>query len=212
MSHGLEKVRGPKMQNFYEEAFHYTREVDGQFPRPWMTDLSDPLEANCFIVGRNQRNGYEVAAVGNQQRHVDALFNRNGASCRGLYDSLFSPSPTRKNIDRLSHKLKKGGARVLETNVICFSSPMSSDLTQGQRSIGSQVFKWLLDRIAPEVIIVHGAGAAKELSKLDTASTAIIEMPSLAPPAYNKWHARSDVELDQIARKALSKLNANQAL
>lgn len=200
------------MHHFYEETFQYTREVDGQYPRPWMTDLSDPLEANCFIVGRNQRNGYEVAAIGSQQRHVDALFNRNGASCRDLYDSLFAPSPTRKNIDRLSQRLKKGGARVIETNVICFSSPMSNDLTRGQRAQGSLVFKWLLNRIAPTVIIVHGRGAAKELSKLDTSVAAVIEMPSLAPPAYNKWHAKSDDKLDQIAAKALSTLNAKRAL
>lgn len=195
------------MISFLEETWQYTRAVDGQYPRPWMTDLSNPLDADCFIVGRNQRNGYAVADIGCQQNHINALFNKEGASCRGLYDSLYKPSPTRKNIDRLSQRLKKGGAQVLETNVICFSSPMSSDLTRGQRSHGRDIFKWLLTRIPPKVIIVHGSGAAHELSKLDTATALIIEMPALAPPAYNKWHMKSDVELDRVSAMAISALN-----
>lgn len=40
-----------------------TQEVDGQLPRPWMTDLTSPHEADVFIVGKNQRNGYEASRV-----------------------------------------------------------------------------------------------------------------------------------------------------
>jgi hypothetical protein len=199
------------MTDLYDEAFRYTRPTNGQYPRPWMTDLDDPLVADCFVVGRNQRNGYEVAAVGDQRRHVDALFNRNGESCRGLYDSLFNPSPTRRNIDRLSMRLKAGGAKVLETNVICFSSPMSSDLSPDQRSRGREVFAWILARILPDVIIVHGSGAARELGKLDSASAKVIEMPALAPPAYNRWHSGSEAELDNVADRAISVLRAGGA-
>ena len=200
-------MRNDSMRNFYEEALEHTRAFDGQYPRPWMTDLSDPRDADCFIVGRNQRNGYDVRDVGSHQLHMDALFNRNGTSCRELYDRLCSkPSPTRRNIDRLSSRLKAGGAHVLETNVICFSTPMSSDLTSDQRSHGREIFEWLLERIAPKVIIVHGSAAAKELSKLETAGAAVIEMPALAPPAYNKWHANSEVDLDRIAAEAISLL------
>lgn len=203
------------MMPFEEEVLARTSEFDGQFPRLWMTDLEDPLVANCFIVGRNQRHGYEVSKVGSQRRHLDALFNRNGQSCRGLYNSLFSPSPTRKNIDRLSVRLKNGGAKVLETNVICFSSPMSSDLTSGQRRHGTAIFSWLLDRIQPKVIVVHGSRAAKELSKLDTSLATVIEMEALAPPEYNKWAGKaeggqwslkSEERLDQIAIRAIEVL------
>lgn len=190
------------MKGLYDEAFHYTQEINGQYPRPWMTDLGDPMEADCFIVGRNQRNGYDVDAVGQHARHVDALFNRNGQSCRGLYDCLFDASRTRINIDRLSKRLKNCGAKVLETNVVCFSTRMSADLTPYQSQIGSEIFKWLYSRILPKVIIVHGRGAAKELAKLDTSKSSVIEMSALAPPAYNKWHRKSEDELDLIASRA----------
>lgn len=187
------------MTNLYDEAFFYTRAVGGQYPRPWMTGLNDPLDADCFIVGRNQRNGYDVAAVGAHTRHVDALFNRNGQSCRKLYDSLFNASPTRANIDRLSKRLKACGAKVLETNVVCFSTPMSADLTVNQRQVGSEIFKWVYNRILPKVIIVHGRGAANNLAKLDTSRSTVIEMAALAPPAYNKWHKDSEAEMNRIA-------------
>ncbi|WP_171179626.1 hypothetical protein [Ruegeria sp. HKCCA4633] len=183
----------------YEEALAHTAPIDGQFPRPWMTDLPDPRQADCFIVGRNQRNGYDVGLVGDQTRHVDALFNCNGQTCRGLYEQLCETSPTRQNIDRLSERLKRVGAKVLETNVVCFSTPMSADLTNDQRRVGTEIFKWVYNRIAPQVIVVHGAGAAKDLARIDTSGSRVIEMPSLAPPAYNKWHHRSDAELDRVA-------------
>jgi len=190
------------MNKFYKEAQFYTQAVESQYPRPWMTDLADPTQADCFIVGLNQRNGYDVAAVGSHSRHVDALFNQNGQSCKGLYDSLCKTSPTRTNIDRLSRRLKACGAKVLETNVICFSTPMSADLNTDQRQIGSEIFKWLYERILPRVIIVHGSGAAKRLAKLDTSNSGVIEMAALAPPAYNKWHRNSEMELDRIASEA----------
>ena len=203
------------MTTFEEEVFERTKEFDGQFPRPWMTDLEDPLSADCFIVGRNQKRGYQVSEVGSHQRHVDALFNRNGQTCRGLYDSLNPPSPTRKNIDRLSFRLKKNGVRLLETNVICFSSPMSSDLTSSQRRHGTTIFRWLLARVRPHVIVVHGSGAAKELAKLDTSMASVIQMEALAPPEYNKWAGKSEggrwsrkseERLDQIAARVVQVL------
>ena len=203
------------MESFERELFALTAEYQGQYPRPWMTDLRDPREANCFIVGRNQRQGYDSSRVGSQKRHVDALLNRNGMTCRGLYDSMFDASPTRRNIDRLSRRLRDGGAKVLETNVICFSSPMSGDLSSSQRQQGKQIFRWLVDRISPAVIIVHGAGAAKDLRDVDTGSAVIIEMEALAPPQYNKWAGaaesgqwsrKSEERLDEVAAKALTQL------
>ncbi|ABL70669.1 hypothetical protein Pden_2582 [Paracoccus denitrificans PD1222] len=170
-----------------------------------MTDLTDPLDANCFIVGKNQRNRYPVGAV-DHVRHVNALFNRNGESCRALYEELCEPSPTRKNTDRLSGKLKAAGARVLETNVICFSSPMSSDLTRIQKQKGSAIFEWLLARLQPKVIIVHGEGAARALSKVATGKAIIIRMPSLAPPAYQKWHFESEKIMNETVSAATAAL------
>lgn len=187
----------------FEETFEYTRPIDGQYPRPWMTNLQDPTTANCFVVGMNQARGFRVEDVGSHRRHVDALFNREGESCRGLYDSLVPMSPTRRNIDRLARRLRDGGARVLETNVICVSTPMSADLTAGQRHRGAEIFCWLLDRIRPGLLIVHGDGARRELQKLGY-SGRVIAMPSLAPPAYNKWHRNSEAILDEIAARALS--------
>lgn len=55
-----------------------TRPLNGQYPRPWMTDLTDPVRANVFVVGKNQATGYPVEVVGEQSRHLDSLYNRNG--------------------------------------------------------------------------------------------------------------------------------------
>jgi hypothetical protein len=82
---------------------------------------------------------------------MDSLFNRAGESCRRAYDEMtgFSPSPTRVNTDRFRAVLAKEGiAGILETNVVCYSTPMSSDLRLPQHTggtvRGTNIFRALL--------------------------------------------------------------------
>jgi len=108
----------------------------------------------------------------------------------------------------LTARLKHCGAKVLETNVVCFSTPMSADLTACQRRLGRSIFKWLLDRIEPKVLIVHGRGAAKDVMKLNP-TMKVIEIPSLAPPAYNKWQSESEAILAKVASEVCEILRCN---
>jgi hypothetical protein len=151
-----------------------TQPVNGQFPRPWMTDMPHPEEARVFIVGFNQATGFPAAVVGSHDDYVDALFNRGDRSCRKLYEQMrgdAGASPTRRNLDRLRAKLAREGIHdVVETNVICYSTPMSSDLTEeknkGGKAAGKQIFEEVLAIIRPKILIVHGAATAKELGRV----------------------------------------------
>lgn len=119
------------------------------------------------------------------------------------------PSATRRNIDLLNALLKQvSDNRVRETNVICYSSPMSADLSESKHAEGSAagkaVFRLLLDAIRPHVLIAHGAARIGDLvniadfprppsaNKLGiTASVKagdmnIILLLSLTPPAWNR--------------------------
>jgi hypothetical protein len=193
-----------------------------------MTDLPDPRQAAVFIVGKNQRNGYPVEQVGSHERHLDALFNRNGQSCRRLYDEITAgrPSPTRVNMDALAAKLRRRGIQgVVETNVVCYSTPMSADLASvrhaGGKQRGREIFRTLLRFIKPKVLIAHGADTRRLLSDVveaplpdppesdgppSAASVSsrafdglIIVVPSLAPPAYNKWASWAPTHLERVA-------------
>jgi hypothetical protein len=217
-------ANGMRKSEFEATIRELTAPLNGQFPRPWMTELSNPLQADVFVVGKNQRNGCPENLRGGHQRHIDALFNRNGETCRRSYDEVTggSPSPTRRNTDRFIGMLRAAGAaRVLETNVICYSSPMSSDLRltahSGGAKRGAELFAFLLDSIAPRCLIVHGAGSAKELSCVlgtplatepsrgdlpcftDVSNCRVYTIPSLAPPAYNKWAGWAEEHLASIA-------------
>jgi hypothetical protein len=57
-----------------------TTPLNGQFPRPWMTDPPNPWEAVVFVVGKNQRHGYPVDIVGPHDAYLDALCQRT-AKC-----------------------------------------------------------------------------------------------------------------------------------
>jgi hypothetical protein len=147
-----------------------TQPINGQFPRPWMTNMAHPENARIFVVGYNQATGFPAALIGSHDDYIDALFNRNDGSCRKLYEQLRGddgPSPTRKNIDKLRENLARERLNdVVETNVICYSTPMSNDLTQkknkGGKAAGAKIFKEILAIIRPKILIAHGARTAKE--------------------------------------------------
>ena len=218
------------MDKFEEKIRELTEPINGQLPRPWMTKLRNPLEADVFIVGRNQRNPYSEIEI-LHQRHLDALFNRNDESCRGLYDEVTKgkPSPTRRNIDHLAARLNQRNIHnILETDVVCYSTPMSADLRKlanaGGARKGEEIFRYLLAEIAPTVLIVHGAGSVKHISRIlkmdrlevprstdeifdvQTEQHLVIPVPSLAPPAFNRWSSWSDGYLDKVADRVREKL------
>ena len=209
-----------------------TKPLNDQYPRPWMTKLADPFQADVFIVGRNQRTGYRTSVV-SHERHVAALFNDEPGGCRRLYDEvrLSSPSPTRKNLDALVGSLEDAGVEsVLETNVICYSTQMSPDLRLeshvGGASRGEEIFRFLLSAIEPKALIVHGAGAGDKLRSIlgcelpdrptsvdDGVSlrrrgeVLIVAIQSLAPPACNKWKSWAPGHLTRVAEAVADHLH-----
>ncbi len=213
---------------FESDITELTKPLNGQYPRPWMTDLSDPLQAKVFVVGRNQAKTYCVESIGHHSRHLNALFNRNGETCRGLYDELSKgkSSPTRQNIDLLANELRDAGVYdILETNVICYSTPMSSDLSRrlhaGGQQRGDEIFRYLLKTIRPSMLIVHGGSSRSALEKALGAklpsvpsnpanltkaninhgelNVIVYPIPSLAPPAFNAWKKWSAEYLHRLA-------------
>lgn len=217
--------------NFEDSISQLTRPINGQLPRPWITKMANPEAANVFIVGKNQAKSFDASLV-SHDRHMNALFNRNGETCRGLYDEQTggNPSPTRKNIDTLVAGLEHCGALdILETNVICYSTPMSDDLKQaihaGGAAQGEEIFRFLVGRIKPKVVLVHGAGASKQLAKVmavklppeptspeeivftEADGCLVARMPSLAPPAYNRWCRWAPEYLSNICKAVAGKLS-----
>ena len=217
-------------EQFEDKIRELTSPINGQLPRPWMTSMENPREADVFIVGMNQSKEYPADEV-THQKHMDALFNRNGQCCRGLYEEVTKgkPSPTRRNIDRLTDKLNRQGVRkILETNVICFSTTMSADLETRAHADGAkrgeEIFRYLLAEIAPKVIIIHGKGAGKKLAAVlgmnqpevpqaagqmcdvQKEGHLVIPIPSLAPQVFNRNSSWADALFDQVAIRVRDKL------
>ncbi len=157
-----------------ERIWTLTEPINGQYPRPWMTTLAAPADAKIFIVGFNQATEYPASIVGTHDHFVDALFNRKGQTCRALYNRVRAddgPSPTRNNIDSLTTLLGRAGLhKVLETNVICYSSKDAAELSDpmhnGGYERGSDIFRSIFDFIRPPVLIVDGKKALKTFVRL----------------------------------------------
>jgi hypothetical protein len=163
----------PHMTRLERRIRQLTMPVNKQYPRPWMSDSTAPNLSRVFLVGFNQAMSFERCIIGSHDAYIDALFNRNGHSIRQLYERARSgkgPSPTRQNIDCLSRKLAaKGIGDVLETNVICYSSPTSRALENpehvGGTRRGEDIFVALLDEIRPQILITHGQRTRKRLER-----------------------------------------------
>jgi hypothetical protein len=194
-----------------------TEPINGQYPRPWMTKMTHPENAQVFIVGHNQAKTFRVQDTGSHDKFIDAHFNRNGMGCRQLYDLINEDaSVTRRNIDRLTELLeRKGVTNILETNVICYSTPMGADMAksehEGGLEAGTKLFETLLDHINPDILIIFGSNTRTKLGKLfedklsvaaeehdDVVvcnpkrggySPALFPIRSLAIPGYNQWHS-----------------------
>ena len=121
---------------------------------------------------------------------------------------------------------------VLETNVICYSTPMSADLMT-QAHIGGarkweEIFRYLLTEIAPTVLIVHGVGSVNRISTIlkvnrlkvprsndeicdvQTERHLVIPTPSLAPPEFNNWLTWREEYLGKVATRVRDKLVASK--
>ncbi len=205
------------MQNGHFEQIirELTGSINGQYPRPWMTDLANPKDTKVFLVGRNWGVTYSEADIANHDRFMDAHFNRNGESCRALYDEITGgrPTKTKQNHDVLLRLLRENGVcEILETNVICYGTPLSSDLNspehRGGRERGKEIFLAVQQHIRPRVIISHGSGTARDLAsafRVDLPEPqyrlhkpqavsipgeqmpTVFVIPSLALPAFNQW-------------------------
>lgn len=189
---------------FQDVLRQLTQPINGQYPRPWMTDLADPLDATVFIVGLNPATAYPENEV-DHRRFMNALFNRKGQTCRGLYEEITQgkPSRTRPIIEQLTECLAAEAiGDVLETNVVCYSTPSRHDLDLPEHSEGKEqgkkVFRTLVETIEPPILITHGQGPREllgyalgaELPKPPRSSQehpAVIQVPYCRDPSYRPF-------------------------
>lgn len=204
-----------------------TGSINGQYPRPWMTDLANPKDAQVFLVGRNWGVTYAEKDIASHDRFMDAHFNRNGESCRALYDEITGgrPTKTKQNHDVLLRLLRDYGVcEILETNVICYGTRLSSHLNRPEhrwgRERGKEMFLSVQQHIRPRVIISHGSGTVRDLARafrIDLPKPqyrfhkpqalslpgedmpVVFVIPSLAVPAFNRWKTWSFDYLKMLA-------------
>lgn len=213
------------MDKFEQRIRELTEKINGQYPRPWMTDLKDPSCAEVFIVGSTQATAYRSDCV-DYERFIDSLFNRNDQRCREFYEEYGTcyagetkPSLTRINIEMFTLKLKKVGVySVLETNVVCYGGHSEY---KGSVTRGKEIFRTLIREIRPKAVILHGVGVCDEFcslfdlslqlrppntkdefvqKELDLGSQVFV-IPSLAPPESNKWQNWRCAYLNEVAKR-----------
>lgn len=149
----------------------------GTYPRPWTTD-ADPERADVLIVGASSAKAFHCDDVGDHDRFVDALWNRNGRSCREMYErATVTPSRTRPNLDRLSKMLKDRGCTPMQTNVACSSARYDAELSTEDRQHGTAIFRAVVHHVPWQAMIVYGVGASKRFG-----AALGVRLPPVPPP------------------------------
>lgn len=210
--------------------------VKGQYPRPWMTDAIDPASSEVFVVGYNQSKTFPESSISSHNAFLDSLFNRGQESCRVLYDRVAgSASRTRQVTDQLVNTFARFQIRnVIQTNVICYSTPRAAnartpDHSQGLKQ-GTDLFKALVAIIQPRVIVVHGSATRKEMEaalKLTPAipaaprqmsepvfqqylNTRVYPIQSLSGAPFNSWKPWAFRYFEVLAEDAAAYLNGER--
>lgn len=153
----------------------------GTYPRPWFTDI-DPEQADILIVGASSAKTFHVADVGSHDRFLDALWNRNGQTCRAMYRAATpKTSPTRQNLDWLSSMLTARGLTSLQTNVTCASAPYDAEVPEEDRLHGTEIFKAVVAHVPWKAMIVYGKGASEKLGRAFDVAMPPVPSPDSAP-------------------------------
>ncbi len=200
------------MDSFERRVRDLTSEINGQYPRPWMTRLKAPQSAKVFVVGYNFAVPYMANTV-NYERYINSLFNRNGESCQAFYEEMTSKTRTRSHIEMFSKKLADAGCdSVIETNVSCYGTKKKNCLGlpkhRGGKELGIKIFLNLVKEIRPKAIVVYGKANCKEFGRaLELSSplprppdkknkfvqdkladgTPVFVIPSLGEPGFRNW-------------------------
>lgn len=169
------------MTNFEDHIRAMTVPRNDVYPRPWTTDM-DPDYADVLIVGASSAKMFHVSDVGNHDQFLDALWNRNGQTCRAMYDAVTKkPSRTRSNLDRLSEMLTARGLTSLQTNVTCASAPYDAQVRKEARLHGTELFKVVVAQVPWRAMIVYGVGASERFGRAFGMAMPPVPSPNSTP-------------------------------
>lgn len=180
---------GVVMAEFEDHIRALTTPRHGTYPRPWMTD-TDPGQANVLIVGASSAKTFHTADVGSHDKFLDALWNRNGQTCRAMYNAAtVKPSRTRPNLDRLSEMLAARGLTSLQTNVTCASGRYDAEVPDEDRVHGTELFRAVVAHVPWSAMIIYGVGASKQFGRVfDVAMPPVPKVDS--PPVWTMFQGR----------------------
>jgi hypothetical protein len=140
--------------------------------RPFVCDGS-PLECGVFIVGFNPATGmpgdfwrYWDPKSGFRKQAWFAAYQKHRERHALAAGKQFRPvSNTRRVIEWIIEEVRP--LRCLESNIYAAATAKAKDLPKGEQNIAP--FKFLLERIKPRVVVVHGKAAAEAIQTLGIA-------------------------------------------
>ncbi len=182
------------MKNLETAIRELTFASEGQYPRPFTTQIQDLESIDGLLLGFNQARPCPADSM-SHQKFLDWHMGRCGTS-RELYSKLnATPSRTRQNIERFVRTLNRP---ILESDVYCFSSPKASQLSSQGKIRGAALSQAVIAAFAPRYMIVFGKKAQECFLKEVRAKNALLSQESW----YEKGHLQ--IQKLKLNRQALN--------
>jgi hypothetical protein len=162
----LTETTMPKHLSFKDELYANLEQLPGC--RPYISDGA-PTDCKVFIVGCNPATAMETSfskyILDDRGTFDLKAFMNDYTAERGRQKTKTGRqkseiTPTRRNLEEIRNGASP--TQILETNVYSLPSPRQADLSDRNTNI----FKFLVGRIKPEKIVLHGDKAKQAFEKL----------------------------------------------
>jgi hypothetical protein len=163
-------LKSIKRQKLEDAVCSMIQPAGDQYPRPWMTMMSNPEEANIFTIGKHPSTKYLSRDI-DKKEHFNSLFNNPPMSCHDVYHRIRPKgnTPTRQKLEIIKKKLNsKSLEMIIDTNVsiINYDSIINRTEQSAAKSLGEEGFLDIVKIICPKVLIAYGDEANAKISDL----------------------------------------------
>lgn len=157
-----------ELSTFKQRLDEKMAEIKELNPRPFVCDGS-PLDCKVFIVGINPATQMEGNFWDDKKGFLYEKWDKTYREYR-LSKGKQEVSPTRNRINKITNFLKENSIKTLETNTYTIPTKDEKELyfksKADSRYKSTDTFKFLLENIDCEFVLIHGKSAAEAFENM----------------------------------------------
>lgn len=193
--------------NFYDGL---KREMAEEMLMPFVCN-GNPLDAEILIIGFNPTTEYDFWTFFTKKKGFDHVAElEDYIYQRALKNKKTKLSNTRSRIKRLEDNLwkKYPDLHILKMNLYAKATPNEADLLEKDRNL--KIFNFLISKLRPKVIIIHGKSALNKINLLDLNDKLYSHLKTVPRISVSHFSRISYKEIYEIAERVSFSITRNE--